>query len=71
MSQENNLPTSQGKFIDLTALIDYEKRWHKLIYEPAKTNLKNEVCTYTSYMLSVPYGYSVSSIDFTARKSFF
>lgn len=41
--QKKAFPNPQGKFTDLKALIDYEKAWHRLIYKPAKTNLKDEV----------------------------
>lgn len=41
--QEKKFPYPQGKFTDLNPLIHYEKSWHKLIYEPVKANLKEEV----------------------------
>ena len=41
--QEDAFPHPQGKFIEFSGLIDYEKAWHKLVYEFSKTDLKNKV----------------------------
>ena len=42
--------------MEIDALIDYEKAWHKLVYEFSKADLKTEVAIY------VPLTYMVVTI---------
>ena len=43
MFQEKAFPYSHGKFLQLDSLIDYEKAWHKHVYEFSKADIKNKV----------------------------